>query len=271
MSTRYGLLYAIVAVSLCGCASDPRYVVLTRQESRPVTVGPLRIEVTPVDTARLPEEHPFCWHGSSLAGFMLFDVRTENAGDQDLLYMIGHPDFPGTVSPKLTRGHFIEPGTDQPDRDDGAQLVSTDQLRIAELRHETAVILTERGFRHAVLDQENFQERYHYLMRQEMKRARNLGYIPYVGGFLAAKRMEEAGDAVQERWIRAQQAVLWPGVIPAGETVRGYLVFAWADDIEPGPLTLRLPVQPGHAATLEFEVVPAREEPKRAASRIFRS
>ncbi len=257
MNGRLVSVASLNITALLGCSTDPHFVVIARQNPSEAAVGPIRIVATPVDTARLPEEHPFCWHGKTLAGFMVFDVKTINTSGRDLLCMFGHLDFPGVVAPAITRQHLIDPAS--PGSGDGATLVSTDQLAISQLAHEKAVVLTEQGMRHPLLDYLDFQQRYHYLMNQEMKKARGWGHVPYIGGFIAAKKMEEAGDNVQERWLRAQQAVLRPGVVPAGQTVRGYVVFAWAEDIQPGGLTLRLPVQPGHAATFQYDVRPAAD------------
>ena len=111
------------------------------------------------------------------------------------------------------------------------------------------------GYRYQILSYHDFSERYCYLMQKEMERARGLAYIPYVGGFISMAEMRKAAKRRPKRLMRAEQMVMRPGVVPADSTVRGYLVFAWPPDPQPGSFTLRLSVQPGHAASVQFELV----------------
>ena len=111
------------------------------------------------------------------------------------------------------------------------------------------------GYRYQILSYHDFSERYCYLMQKEMERARGLAYIPYVGGFISMAEMRKAAKRRPKRLMRAEQMVMRPGVVPADSTVRGYLVFAWPPVPQPGSFTLRLSVQPGHAASVQFELV----------------
>jgi hypothetical protein len=186
---------------------------------------------------------------------MLFDVAITNTSDRDLLCQVGHLDFPGLVSPRLTLGHFLEGAVNAWSSSGECQLVSTDDLRLTGLSHEKATILTEDGRRYQILNYLDFSQRYGYLMQKEMQRARGLAYIPYAGGLVSSIAAQKAAQRQPKRLIDAQQMVMRPGVVPAGATVRGYLAFAWPPAIQPGALTLRLPVQPAHAASAQFNVV----------------
>ncbi len=72
---------------------------------------------------------------------------------------------------------------------------------------------------------------------------------------MALTQMKNAAKRRPKRLMQAQQMVMRPGVVPAGSMIRDYLVFAWPPDTQPGRLTLRLPVQPGQVASLNFDVV----------------
>ena len=200
--------------------------------------------------------HPFRWRGSKTAGFMLYDVKITNTDSKrDLLYLVGHQSFPGWVSPTVAPGHLLAGGANAYETAGQGGLIGTDDLRLTATAHERAAVITEAGYRYEVLDYAGFSQRYAYLLQKEMAQARGLAFIPYVGGFVSMAARHGAARQQPKRMIRAQEMVLRPGVVPAGSMVRGYLVFGWPHDIEPGGLTLRLPVQPGHAASVRFEVV----------------
>ena len=110
-------------------------------------------------------------------------------------------------------------------------------------------------YRYQILSHQDFSERYMYLMQKEMRRAGGLAFIPYVGGFVAMSKMKDAAEQRSKRLMQAQQMVMRPGVVPAGNTVRGYLVFAWPVPTQSGGFPLRLPVQPAHAASVRFDLV----------------
>lgn len=246
---------ALLSAAAAGCGSKLKWRVVGPIDTQPAIVGPLRIEATPVDTAELKKGHPFRWRGSKTAGFMLFDVRITNSGERDLVCQVGHLDFPGVVSPTLTLEHFL-PGVVSASPPPGRpELVTTDDLRLTALSHEKATILMEAGYRYQILNYADFSERYAYLMQKEMRRAAGFAYIPYAGPFISMAKMKNAADHRAKRLMQAQQMVMRPGVVPAGGMVRGYLVFAWPPDPQPGTFTLRLPVQPAYAASLRFELV----------------
>ncbi len=254
-SIRWLLMGSALCFGAAGCGSELKWQVVGPIDGRIASVGPLRIDVRAVDTTELEKSHPFRWRGTETAGFMLFDLRITNTGKTDLLCQVGHLDFPGLVSPQLTFGHFLGGALSalQPPGEPG--LIGTDDLRLTALSHEKATILMEDGYRYQILSHHNFSERYLYLMQKEMRRARGLAYIPYVGGFIASSKMRHATERMPERLMLAQQKVMRPGVVPAGSTIRGYLVFAWPLDAKPGRFTLRLPVQPAYVASVRFELV----------------
>jgi hypothetical protein len=246
----------LLVIAACGCGSQLKYRVVGPVGEKDHAVGPLRIEVTPIDTAELEKGHPFRWRGSKTAGFMLFDVKITNTDDErDLLCLVGHLDFPGRVSPKLTTGNFLESSMRAMETAGESDLIGTDDLELTDLAHELATILMEDGYRYQVLNYHDFSERYCLLMQKEMRRAGGLAFIPYIGGFIASSKMRDAAERRPERLIQAQQKVMRPGVVPAGRRVRGFLVFTWPSDTQPGRMTLRLPVQPGHADSFDFDIV----------------
>ncbi len=67
--------------------------------------------------------------------------------------------------------------------------------------------------------------------------------------------MRNATERMPERLVQAQQMVMRPGVVTAGSTIRGFLVFAWPLDTQHGRFTLRLPVQPAYVASVRFDLV----------------
>jgi hypothetical protein len=233
-----------------------RYLVIGPVDHKTCSVGPLRIEITPIDTAKLGKDHPFRWRGPKTAGFLLFDVKITNTDDQrDLLCQVGHLDFPGVILPEPTRGHFLEGRTTTLKIQEELELIGQGDSRLTAVAHEKATILMEDGNRYQILSYRDFSERYYYLMRKEMRRARGLAFIPYVGGFIASSQMQDAAERRPERLMQAQQMVMRPGVVPVGSLVRGILAFIWPPDIQPGILILRLPVQPGQTAYFNFDVV----------------
>jgi len=248
------VLIAAGFLSLSGCSHPLAYRIIQRDNAGPIEVSPLRLEVTPVDTAELDKAHPFCWRGDVMAGFMLFDVKVSNASGRDVLCLMGHRDFPGLAGPRVTVQQQTV-GSGQ-----GNGLVGSDQLVLSELGHERASILTLDGYRFEILDYGDFSQRYARMMRHEMSRAGAWNYVPTVGSFIASHEMKKASENMDQRQFRAEQKVLRPGVVPAGSSVRGYLVFAWPEDIQPGEITLRMPVQPAHTATARFDVVRVEQE-----------
>ncbi|MHC4066707.1 MAG: hypothetical protein ACYSUI_19700 [Planctomycetota bacterium] len=249
------LQITVALVLLASGCSELKWCVSGPIDGHAPSVGPLRIEVMPIDTADLKGGHPFRWRGSKTAGFLLFDVRITNTGDEDLLCQVGHLDFPGVVTPEPTLGHILEGAMSAWGPSGEPRLVAAADLRLTALPHEKATILTADGYRYQILNYHDFSERYCYLMQKEMERARGLAYIPYVGGFISIAEMSKAAKRRPKRLMRAEQMVMRPGVVPAGSTIRGYLTFAWPPDIQPGKCTLRLPVQPGHAASVQFAFV----------------
>ena len=271
MASKYALrswtLYMVVpellvVVTVAGCGADLKHRIVGPIGNQHCLVGPLRIEVTPVNADELDNDHPFCWRGSKTAGFLLFDVKITNTDDKrDLLCLVGHLDFPGRVAPKLSAGHFLEGAVSAMKSMGQSGLIGTDDLRLTAIAHEKATILMEDGYRYQVLNYLDFSERYSYLMQKKMQRAQGLGYIPYFGGFIASAKIRGAAQQRPKRLMQAQQMVMRPGVVPAGRMVRGYLVFGWPPNIQPGSLTLRLPVQPGSASSFGFDVVPLERTP----------
>ncbi|MFH1748677.1 MAG: hypothetical protein ABIG44_16710 [Planctomycetota bacterium] len=249
------LVGAMLVLPGSGCGSKLKWRVLGPHDGSKPMVGPLRIEVSPVDTTELKKGHPFRWRRSKTAGFMLFDVKITNTGDRDLLCQMGHLDFPGLVITDQAQGSIMGGAALMAHTSVPPGLIGTDDLNLAALNHERATILMEEGYRYPILSYGDFSERYCYLMQKEMSRARALAYIPYAGGFIAAAKMHSATQNRPKRMMEAQQMVLRPGVVPAGSTVRGYLVFAWPPDVGPGNFTLRMPIQPAHAATCRFNIV----------------
>lgn len=254
LSIGWRLVIASLALCGAGCGSELKWQVVGPVDGQVPAVGPLRMEVAAVDTGELKEGHPFRWRGSETAGFMLFDLKITNTGDHDLLCQVGHLDFPGVVSPKLTLGQLLE-GAMSARPSEEAPLIGPEDLTLTALPHEKATILMADGYRYQILSHYDFSERYYYLMQKEMSQARALAFIPHAGGFLAMAKMHDAAKQRAKRQMLAEQMVMRPGVVPAGQTVRGYLVFAWPPDPQPGCLTLRLPVQPGHAASIQFSLV----------------
>jgi hypothetical protein len=243
-----------LAVAAGGCAADLKWRVIGTADQQ-ATVDALRLQATPVDTAELKPDHPFCWRGSETAGFMLFDVSITNSGTRDLLCQVGHLDFPGVAAPQLQLGNFLEGAIRSLQFSGQAPVLGTEDMRLAALPHEKASILMAEGYRYEILSYMDFSERYNYLMQKEMERAMALAHIPYVGIFIAMSKMRTAADQRATRLMQAQQMVMRPGVVPAGRTVRGYLVFAWPPNTQAGDFTLRMPVQPAYAATLPFQIV----------------
>jgi len=101
------LMTGALVLTGSGCGSL-KWQVFGPLDGQAPSVGPLRIDVRPVDTTELEKGHPFRWRGSETAGFMLFDLKITNTGERDLLCQVGHLDFPGVVSPKLMLGNFLE-------------------------------------------------------------------------------------------------------------------------------------------------------------------
>jgi hypothetical protein len=253
--TAYTIRLVGLIVLAAGCESkELAYRVTGPLDPAPAEIGPLRIEALPIDTAELAKDHPFAWRGLPTAGFMLFDVKITNGGGKDLLYLVGHPDFPALVTPHVSRQHLMKEGAEATG-DGSEQLIGADQLDLAVLTHEKAAIFLEEGYRYEVLNRHEFFERYMYLCDQEMHAALGLAYIPYAGGFMASSKIRGASKKMHERSMQAEQMVLRPGVVPANTTVRGYLVFAWPPAVKPCGLSLRLPVQPGQAASLRYNII----------------
>lgn len=251
-----GLLMSIAILPPgSGCGSKLKWQVVGPLDVQPPSVGPLRIEVAPVDTTELKKGHPFRWRGTEKAGFMLFDLKITNTGEKNLLCQVGHLDFPGEVSPTLTPGHFLPGAASTPQPPGVPALVTTDDLRLTSLSHEKATILMEAGYRYQILSHGDFAARYMYLMQEELHHAIGYHFVPYVGHFIASAKARKASKLMPERLMEAQLRVMRPGVVPAGSTVRGFLVFAWPPDPQPGSFTLRLPVQPAHAASVRFDLV----------------
>lgn len=253
-SVRWLLMGSAVCLGVAGCGSKLKWRVMGPLDAQTPSVGSLRIDAIAVDTTELEKDHPFRWRGSEAAGFMLFDVKITNTGTRDLLCQMGHLDFPGVVSPDLTLGHFLEGAVNAMHLSGDRELIGTDDLKLTAVAHETATMLMGDGYRYQILGHGDFCQRYMYLYQKEMRRARGSAFIPYVGGFVMAGQMRKAGERMSERLMHARQMVMRPGVVPAGSTIRGYLVFAWPPEPQPGTLTLRLPVQPGHVASVRFEL-----------------
>jgi len=244
-----------IILPVLGCAQQELQYRVTGPINQPsCSLGSLRIEAVPIDTADLNKDHPFVWRGSTTAGFMVFDVKIASSDTRDLLYLIGHPDFPAFVTPRLTTRNLTKEAVAALEAEGRAELVGTDQLDLAMLTHERATIILETGDRYEALSRSEFHERYIYLMQKEMWRATRLAFIPYAGGFIAASKIHGASEKMQERSMQAEQMVLRPGVVPANSVVRGYLVFAWPPGVKPCSLTLRLPVQPGQAGSLQYKI-----------------
>jgi hypothetical protein len=227
----------------------------------PSAVGPLQIDAQPVDTTTLKRDHPFRWRGSGKAGFLVFDVKITNTGNRDVYCRVGHLDFPGLVATQLVSGPSLEGATPAMACAGGRRLLGPDDFQLSSLEHEKASVLMEDGTRYQVLEYNDFCERYAYLMMQETMRAQAIGcvgFAPYTFGvprLISSIAQRSATKHMPERLMQAQQMVMRPGVAPAGSVIRGYLVFAWPPHVQPGKLTLRLPLQPGAVATIAFELV----------------
>jgi hypothetical protein len=210
-----------------GC-SELKWQAIGPVDGQTPSVGPLRIDVRPVDTTELRKGHPFRWRGSKTAGFMLFDLRITNTGKRDLLCQVGHFDFPGLVSPELTPGHFLEGATSTSQPSGKPELIGLDDLRLTALLPEKATILMADGYGYQILSYHDFSERYCYLMQKEMGQAEALGYtayIPYtfgVGRIASAIAKHKAAKRMPKRLMQAQQMVMRPGMVPAGSTIPGY-------------------------------------------------
>jgi len=135
------LLSTALALSSAGCGSELKWRVIGPLNGQAPSLGPLRIDVTAVDTAELKKGHPFRWRGSKTAGFMLFDLKITNTGERDLLCQMGHLDFPGLVSPELTPGHYLEGATSTWQPSGEPALIGAEDLRITALSPEKATIL----------------------------------------------------------------------------------------------------------------------------------
>ena len=251
----------LAAAALLGCAAGCGHGLkwqVVGPVGGPCRVGPFQIEVSPVDTTRLKRDHPFRYQGTKLAAFMLFDVKIVNTGDKDLYCNIGHRDFPEGPVAVLTAASPSESRTSERSAE-GPPLLGPADFR-AEWPELPSILMPD-GCRCRVLGYEDFNERYYYLMLRGKGQAGAIqvaGYTPYTFGIprlVSGIARHRAEKHMPERLMEAQRQVLRTGVVPAGAMVRGFLVFPWPDVQEPTPLTLRLPVQPGHTASMQFEIV----------------